>query len=143
MFSKNQWTFEWGMKISKMKIPEHFCQKILCFFENQWTFEWGPKILKMKILANFCQKSLCFFKTNGLLNGKSQEMIDFLQTSTMADFHKKKFKKKSKNLQKMGTKFPKVSLTCPPPKPPSREFRKAPGSAELTCFCAPTFPSFA
>ena len=40
----------------------------------------------------------------------------------------------------MGTKFPKVSLTCPPPKPPSREFRKAPGSAELTCFSAPTFP---
>ena len=36
--------------------------------------------------------SLCFFKTNGLLNGKSQEMIGFLQTSTMADFQKKIFK---------------------------------------------------
>ena len=37
--------------------------------------------------------SLCFFKTNGLLNGKSQETIDFLQTSTMADFQKKNPKK--------------------------------------------------
>ena len=72
----NQWSFAWGLKISKMKMPEHFCQKSLCFFETQWTFEWGLKILKMKILektkipANFYQNSLCFFlKINGLLNG--------------------------------------------------------------------------
>ena len=63
------------------------------FFQNQWTFQWGLKILKMKIRAHFCQNSLCFFKTNGLLNGKSQEMSDFLQTSNMADFPKKIFKK--------------------------------------------------
>jgi len=43
VFFQNQWTFAWGLKISKMKIPEHFCQKSLCFFENQWTFEWGLK----------------------------------------------------------------------------------------------------
>ena len=42
--------------------------------------------------------SLCFFKTNGLLNGKSQEMIDFLQTFTMADFQKKIQKKSLKKL---------------------------------------------
>ena len=32
---------------------------------------------------------------------------------------------------------------CPPLRHPARAFRKAPGSTELTCYCAPTFPSFA
>mgnify|MGYP000238715544 CR=1 FL=1 len=44
-------------------------------------------------------------------------------------------------MENLWTKLQKYPLRCPPPKPPSREFRKAPGSAELTCFCAPTFPS--
>ena len=30
---------------------------------------------------------------------------------------------------------------CPPLRHPARAFRKAPGSTELTCFCAPTWPS--
>ena len=34
----------------KMKIPANFYKNSFCFSQNQWSFEWGLKILKMKIL---------------------------------------------------------------------------------------------
>ena len=32
----------------KMKIPANLYKNSLCFSQNQWTFEWELKILKMK-----------------------------------------------------------------------------------------------
>ena len=38
----------------KMKISEKFYKNSLCFSQNQWTFEWGLKISKIlqKIFTN-------------------------------------------------------------------------------------------
>ena len=45
--------------------------------------------------------------------------------------------------KKWGQNFKKSRYGVHPPDPLLAQFRKAPGSAELTWFCAPTFPSFA
>ena len=46
----------------KMKIPANIYQNSLCFSQNQWTFEWGLKISKIlqKIFKNNskCSKTL-------------------------------------------------------------------------------------
>ena len=50
----------------KMKIPANFYKNSFCFSQNQWTFEWGLKILKMKIVKKnkikiFLSKQFVFF----------------------------------------------------------------------------------
>ena len=45
--------------------------------------------------------------------------------------------------RKFGENFRLARNGVHPPDPLLTQFRKAPDSAELTCFCAPTCPSFA
>ena len=76
-FSQNQWTFEWGLQIlkmkilkKKMKIPANIYQNRLCFSQNQWTFEWGLKISKtlQKIFKNNSKGSKCCRKSSKMID---------------------------------------------------------------------------
>ena len=85
VFFKNQWTFEWGMKISKMKIPEHFCQKILCF-SKPMDFSMGTENFENENSCTFLSKQFVFFQNQWTFEWEVSGNDRFFTISTMTDF---------------------------------------------------------
>ena len=134
----------------KKSHPEadHVFQNVSSFFKTSMTFSKRLRLDQCLIDFPLVQNIHVFSKT--YLFGSVSDR--FTIGSALWQIWKICRKKIEKCLQQFYKKFTKMLQTCwynfwvsvfhvLPPDPLFTQFCKAPGSAELTCFCAPTFPS--
>ena len=115
VFFQNQWTFQWGLKILKMKIPEHFCQKILCFLilcPKPMDFSMGTENFENENSCTFLSKQFVFFQNQWTFEWEVSGNDRFSSRSPLWQILPKKseksrkiFEKKSKNFQKIYKKW--------------------------------------